>query len=261
MLGISTVGIVRCQKGRRWQHLGESLQKTYRSVLVSSWLSSNRASKTAAGGCDIHRRLRYVSTRTSTHLRCRNIILVNKENSTPRKGTTGARPRSPPADSGEASKVRYTRKQRTERCPSSCVTRKRLKTWSKTHFWSSDPTFTIIVHKLRTDDIFDERSLYINFVQKTFLTRATYFLKTFLGVLTGLYCDGVQVRVCIPLSSTSLHVSSRRRVLYLYLLLLYIYSILAELHADLSSGHASPLEVYVFVAVDERGEDRYVRRD
>ena len=28
-----------------------------------------------------------------------------------------------------------------------------------------------------------------------------------------------------------------------------------ELHADLSSRHASPVEVYGFVAVDERGED------
>ena len=36
---------------------------------------------------------------------------------------------------------------------------------------------------------------------------------------------------------------------------------LAELHGDVFSRHASPLEVYVFVAVDERGEDRYVRRD
>ena len=30
---------------------------------------------------------------------------------------------------------------------------------------------------------------------------------------------------------------------------------LAELHSDLFSCHASPLESYVFVAVDERGED------
>ena len=28
-----------------------------------------------------------------------------------------------------------------------------------------------------------------------------------------------------------------------------------ELHADLFSRHVSPLEVHVFVAVDERGED------
>ena len=27
-----------------------------------------------------------------------------------------------------------------------------------------------------------------------------------------------------------------------------------ELHADLFSRHASPLEIYVFVAIDERGE-------
>ena len=32
------------------------------------------------------------------------------------------------------------------------------------------------------------------------------------------------------------------------------YSGLAELHGDLFSCHASPLEDYVFVAVDERGE-------
>ena len=31
-------------------------------------------------------------------------------------------------------------------------------------------------------------------------------------------------------------------------------SLLAELHGVLFSHHASPLEVYVFVAVDERGE-------
>ena len=31
--------------------------------------------------------------------------------------------------------------------------------------------------------------------------------------------------------------------------------ILPELHTDLFSRHASPLEVCVFVAVDERGED------
>ena len=36
--------------------------------------------------------------------------------------------------------------------------------------------------------------------------------------------------------------------------------LLAELHADLFSRHASPLEVCVFVAVDERGERCYVRR-
>ena len=31
--------------------------------------------------------------------------------------------------------------------------------------------------------------------------------------------------------------------------------ILAELHADLFSRHTSPLEAYIFVAVDERGQD------
>ena len=35
---------------------------------------------------------------------------------------------------------------------------------------------------------------------------------------------------------------------------IYIY-IFPELHADLFSRHASPLEVYVFVAVANRGED------
>ena len=34
-----------------------------------------------------------------------------------------------------------------------------------------------------------------------------------------------------------------------------VYYILGELHADLFSRHASPLEVCVFVAVEERGED------
>ena len=36
---------------------------------------------------------------------------------------------------------------------------------------------------------------------------------------------------------------------------LYVHIILPELHADLISHHASPLEVYVFVAVDGRRED------
>ena len=31
--------------------------------------------------------------------------------------------------------------------------------------------------------------------------------------------------------------------------------LLTELHPDLFSRHASPFEAYVFVAVDERGED------
>ena len=34
-----------------------------------------------------------------------------------------------------------------------------------------------------------------------------------------------------------------------------VFLLLAELHADLFSRHASPLEVYVFVAVANRGED------
>ena len=34
-----------------------------------------------------------------------------------------------------------------------------------------------------------------------------------------------------------------------------MYIILPEMRADLFSRHASPLELYVFVAVDERGED------
>ena len=36
--------------------------------------------------------------------------------------------------------------------------------------------------------------------------------------------------------------------------LLYYYNVLAELHGDLFSHHASPVVVYVFVVVDERGE-------
>ena len=34
-----------------------------------------------------------------------------------------------------------------------------------------------------------------------------------------------------------------------------VFVLLAELHADLFSRHASPLEVYVFVVVANRGED------
>ena len=33
------------------------------------------------------------------------------------------------------------------------------------------------------------------------------------------------------------------------------YIILAELQGDLFSRHASPLELYVFATVDDRGED------
>ena len=35
----------------------------------------------------------------------------------------------------------------------------------------------------------------------------------------------------------------------------FLSTTLAKLHADLSSRHVSPLEVYAFVAVDDRGED------
>ena len=50
----------RCPKRRRWKHLADSCPKTYRSMLAPSWLSSNRAWKTAPGVCDIYRRLRYL---------------------------------------------------------------------------------------------------------------------------------------------------------------------------------------------------------
>ena len=40
----------RCQKDRLWKQLAESFPKTYRSVLLPSWLSSDRAWKTAPGG-------------------------------------------------------------------------------------------------------------------------------------------------------------------------------------------------------------------
>ena len=53
----NSVGV---EKGRHWKHLAESFPKAYRSVLASSWLSSNRAWKTLPGGCDVHRRLRYL---------------------------------------------------------------------------------------------------------------------------------------------------------------------------------------------------------
>ena len=57
---ISTVwnSATPCQKGPRWKHLAESFLKTYRSVLAPSRLWSNRAWNTAAGGCDLHRRIR-----------------------------------------------------------------------------------------------------------------------------------------------------------------------------------------------------------
>ena len=46
----------RYPQGRRWKHLGESFPKTYRSVLAlaPSWLTSNRALKSALRGCGIH---------------------------------------------------------------------------------------------------------------------------------------------------------------------------------------------------------------
>ena len=50
----------RCQKGRRQKHFAKCFPKTYGSVLAllallaPSWLSSNRAWKTAPGGCYIH---------------------------------------------------------------------------------------------------------------------------------------------------------------------------------------------------------------
>ena len=52
-------GSCRCQKGRHWKHLAESFPKTCRSGWTPSWLSSNRAWKTAPGECYIHRRIRY----------------------------------------------------------------------------------------------------------------------------------------------------------------------------------------------------------
>ena len=44
---------VGAKKTRRWKHLAKSFPKTYGSVLAPSWLSSNRAWKTAPGGGDI----------------------------------------------------------------------------------------------------------------------------------------------------------------------------------------------------------------
>ena len=43
----------RRQQGRRCKHLAERSLQAYRSVVVPSWLSSNRAWKTAPGVCDI----------------------------------------------------------------------------------------------------------------------------------------------------------------------------------------------------------------
>ena len=54
-LHISTaVGKCRCQKGPRGKHLAESFSEDIPfGMLAPSWLSSNRACKTAPGGCDI----------------------------------------------------------------------------------------------------------------------------------------------------------------------------------------------------------------
>ena len=58
MVDISTVGVVSVPKSLRWKHLAESFPKTYRPVLATSWLSSYRAWKTAAGVCDTHHGIR-----------------------------------------------------------------------------------------------------------------------------------------------------------------------------------------------------------
>ena len=61
MVDTSTVGIVlivSVPKRSAMEHLAESFPKTYRSVLAPSWLSSNRAWKTAPGGVDIQSRIR-----------------------------------------------------------------------------------------------------------------------------------------------------------------------------------------------------------
>ena len=42
-----------CQTGWRSIHIAESFPETYRSVLTPSWLSSNRAWKTASRACDL----------------------------------------------------------------------------------------------------------------------------------------------------------------------------------------------------------------
>ena len=67
MVDISTAGIVlivgigvSVKKLGAGRHLAESVPKTYRAALAPSWLSSNRAWKTAPGCvCDIHRRIRH----------------------------------------------------------------------------------------------------------------------------------------------------------------------------------------------------------
>ena len=61
MLDISTAVIVSVPKhSQRWKHLAEIFPKTHRSVVAPSWLSGNRAWKTApgGGGSDTHHRIR-----------------------------------------------------------------------------------------------------------------------------------------------------------------------------------------------------------
>ena len=55
------------KKSRRRNHLAESFPKAYLvSVLAPSWLSSNRAWKTAPGGCDKHRGIRHIAHNTGS---------------------------------------------------------------------------------------------------------------------------------------------------------------------------------------------------
>ena len=53
----------RCRKRRRWNHLAKSYPKTCHSVLTPSWLPR---APTAPGVCDIHRRIRCLSTNKTT---------------------------------------------------------------------------------------------------------------------------------------------------------------------------------------------------
>ena len=50
----SSVGAKKKIRGRRWTHSRRELRKTCRSVVAPSWLSSNRAWKSAPWGCGIH---------------------------------------------------------------------------------------------------------------------------------------------------------------------------------------------------------------
>ena len=63
-----------------------------------------------------------------------------------------------------------------------------------------------------------------------------------------------------PLSNNSLSVASGAnsvdQCFSIYLLVVHLQQdVLAELHGDLFSRHASPLEGHIFVVVDDRGED------